>query len=480
MRQNGCYLSIGLLILAGCSPTQLSRAPQVTRMATAPQAISAGKNFERSRANSDPDGPFGDSPDDAAEFLRMQRWQGPGDFPVDRYQKARDQVRRSGRISLESRRKTTESLAKPADTLGTGWQALGPGNIGGRVRGIAIDPTNPAVIYAATATGGVWKTIDSGTTWLPLTDFLPVLSTSTLVMDPSTPTTLYLGTGEYQLWGNGIYKTTDGGATWNELPATDNAVAFNNFRNVNQIAIPATRPTHLYAATSNGLFSSVDSGITWTQAISPPPGGFERCNSVIARGDQPTDIVYAACGLYTNGAYIYSIYRNMDAAGAGTWDVVQSDPLMSSTVLAIAASAPQTIYALSATASNSQGMFPNALYALFQSTSNGDTGSWVKRADTTNPNSLTANILSRPNCGTAPGTPQPGQANYDLTMVVDPTNPNTVFVGGIDLFRSDDGGLTFGYENEGPNFVFAHNDQHALAFHPAYDGKGNQTLFCGQ
>jgi uncharacterized protein (TIGR03437 family) len=175
--------------------------------------------------------------------------------------------------------------------------------------------------------------------------------------------------------------------------------------------------------------------------------------------------------------YVYSIYANTDAAGTGTWNVVQSDPMMGTTVLAIAPSAPTTIYALSVTFATT-GPFYNALYAVFQSTSGGTAGTWVKKADTSDPASITANILSYPNCDYGNGSHH-GQGAYNLVMAVDPTNPNTVFVGGIDVFRSDDGGMTFGYADFGANQLFAHSDQHAMAFLPGYNGTSNQTLLIG-
>jgi photosystem II stability/assembly factor-like uncharacterized protein len=344
---------------------------------------------------------------------------------------------------------------------------------------LAIDPNNANNLYAASATGGVWNTTDGGQTWVPLTDFLPVLSAYSLVMDPSSSQTLYLGTGEWQLWGNGIYKTTNGGATWKELTATDNSVANSHFSYVHQIAISPARPSNLYAATDSGLFFSLDAGNTWNQALPQTAGASLACNSVVARGDQPTDIVYAACGSYnsTAGSNVYSIYANTDAAGAGAWNVVQSDPMMGTTVLAIAPSAPTTIYFLSVSSAIT-GPFYNALYAVFQSTAGGTAGTWVKKADTSDPTSITANILSYPNCDYGTGS-HSGQGAYNLVMAVDPTNPNTVFVGGIDLFRSNDGGATFGYADFGPGNATAHPDQHAIAFPPGYNGTTNQTVFVG-
>ena len=121
----------------------------------------------------------------------------------------------------------------------TGWTALGPGNIGGRTRAIAIDPTDTTRLYAAGVGGGVWRSTDSGDSWLPTDDLMANLAVCSLVMDPTGPNTLYAGTGEGFLnvdaiRGNGIFTTTDGGATWSQIASTS---ANADFFYVNALAI---------------------------------------------------------------------------------------------------------------------------------------------------------------------------------------------------------------------------------------------------
>jgi photosystem II stability/assembly factor-like uncharacterized protein len=412
--------------------------------------------------------PDSDSWREAAEFFQMKRWQGPGDFPVERYFAARDQGRRLPLYSLAGNQPAAKGERDA--TFGT-WQPLGPGNIGGRVRGLAIDPSTPTTMYAGTASGGVWKTINGGQTWTPLTDFLPVLTVSSLVMDPTNSQTLYLGTGEVAR-GAGIFKSTDGGQTWTQLPQT----ATSDFWFVYGLSIVGSRPTHLYAATASGIFFSTDAGATWKRALPVSTTSTLDCTSVKVRSDQPTDIVFAACGQFVNGLFTYSVYRNKDAAGSGTWETVQTDPKMSSTVLAFSPTKPDTVYAISVT-NDSQSEFRSALLAVYRSTQAGDTGTWVTRATAADPTSVTANILSYPSCP-YPAGDHHGQGGYNLDIAVDPTNPDVVFVAGIDLFRSDDGGATWGYA-DGGNRNYAHSDQHTLVFHPGYDGSANQTLFVG-
>ena len=164
-------------------------------------------------------------------------------------------------------------------------------------------------------------------------------------MHPSNSQILYLGTGEGGFRGEGIFKTTDGGQTWLQLPGTANS----NFWTVYQIAIHPKQPARLYAATGNGIYVSNDAGATWNRSYPAANGLFTSCTSLALRSDQAKDIVFAACGSFAASGFTYSILRNQDAAGTGLWGVVQSDPKMDATAIAISPIAPATIYAVSTT-----------------------------------------------------------------------------------------------------------------------------------
>jgi photosystem II stability/assembly factor-like uncharacterized protein len=106
-----------------------------------------------------------------------------------------------------------------------GWTWLRPGNISGRVRSILMHPTSTNIMWCGGVDGGVWKTTNSGTAWFPLDDFMANLAIACLAMDPTNPNVIYAGTGEGEynfdsIQGAGIFKTSDGGNTWNQLPAT--------------------------------------------------------------------------------------------------------------------------------------------------------------------------------------------------------------------------------------------------------------------
>ena len=409
--------------------------------------------------------------------FRSKRWRGPGDLPADRYRAAAAQIDRMPAYSIASSRFTTGRIS----SIEGSWEALGPDNVGGRTKALVIDPINPNTMYAGTATGGVWKTNDAGQTWSALTDTLPTLAVNSMAIDPSDHNILYVGTGEV-IPGAGIFKTTDGGQTWSQLSPTA------NFAYVYSLGISSSRPADIYAGTDTGLWSSLDGGVTWTQSL-PMPGG---CFSTAVRGDQPTDIVFAACSQDIGSplAYFpqepetsgllngYSIYRNSDGTSSN-WQMVFSAAEMGPTVLAVAPSAPDTIYAL-ASDINPKSSFEYALAGLFVSDQGGVIGTWQQRAGTSNPNSLTANILSYPQSsqGCTYNTIQGyiGQGAWNLGLAVDPTNSQVVFAAGPRLSRSQDGGRTFAGLITTPNVLF-HTDFHAFAFHPNYNGRANQTLF---
>ena len=171
------------------------------------------------------------------------------------------------------REATPSGLPKAAGLQPSQWQALGPSNVGGRVRALAFDPRNPARLLAGTASGGLWISPDAGATWSANNDFLPNLSISTIAFDPVNPSTVYAGTGEASagLVGVGVFRSADGGATWQYLPST-NPDLNADWLFVNRLAVHPTQPQVLLAAVTNaslasgGIYRSTDGGATWTRS----------------------------------------------------------------------------------------------------------------------------------------------------------------------------------------------------------------------
>ena len=431
-----------------------------------------------------------DQPGEAQEFFAQQRRPaGQTDVPVERYVTALARMEALPQYSTAENRFSPPRAelrhadgSLPAEALGS-WTPLGPGNVGGRTRSLVIDPTNPAVIYVGGVAGGVWKTVNGGASWIPQSDLLPRIAIGSLAMDPSNPQVLYAGTGEGTfnldaVRGLGIWKTTNGGASWLPIAATTTGA---DFHFVSDLVVSPKNGNRVYAATRTGVFRSLDGGVTWL-AIFRPTQQENGCLDLALRTDKPNDILFAACGNFEQGA----IFRSLEAESAAvSFTQVLADPGMARASLALAPSNQNVIYALSA--SFKAGNFEHGLHKVFRSASGGNPGSWKSQNSNTNAKPLNRLLLSNAvfasfvPCGFGGTNQFFNQGWYDNVVAVDPTNPNVVFAGGIDLWRSEDGGknwglISFWWATPGSS-PFAHADQHVIAFHPQYNGTSNQTVF---
>jgi BNR/Asp-box repeat. len=425
-----------------------------------------------------------DSYKEAAEFYLLKRTPPGEELPVERYLAAKLHAERMPLYSLAQRRFVTApgKLATRNASLGA-WQALGPGNIGGRTRSLLINPADPKIMYAGSVGGGVWKTTDSGTTWNPLSDLLPSIGIGSMAMDPQDPNVLYAGTGESytnlqrgdSIRGMGIFKSTDAGATWNQLPGT----AVSPYYYVNKIVISPNDSGRIYAATGSGIFISQDAGATWRNALSRT-GANNGCQDLVIRTDQPVDYLFAACGGSSFGTP--AVFRNTNAAAGGQWEAVLATDHMGRTSLALAPSSQSTVYALAASTESGDNL--SGLLAVYRSDANGDAGTWNTQTSNQDGNRLNTALLTNPReafadvCTNGKAT-YFNQGDYDNTIAVDPVNPDVVWAGGIDLFRSDDGGRNWGiasfWQAGAPQL--SHADNHGIVFAPGYNGGDNQTLF---
>lgn len=433
-----------------------------------------------------------DGPAEAARYYLQKRLpEGETELPVDRYFEAQEQMGRMPQFSslLDRQWNSQTELrnemrgAPEQQKLGT-WSSLGPGNIGGRTRAMLVHPQNPSIFYAAGVAGGVWKSTNAGASWTPISDLIANIAVVSLAFDPKNPNVIYAGTGEGFLnsdgvRGAGIFKTTDAGQTWKRLESTTTS----SFYYVHDLVVSPNESMRVYAGTANGVWRSLDGGETWTPVL--PTTLTVGCTDLAIRTDKTTDYLYSACGSFVQA----TIYRNTDAAGTGTWDAVLSESGMGRTAIAIAPSNQNIVYAV--TTEYRSSLYTHALYAFFRSTSSGDSGSWVARVrNSESGNKLGRSILSVPpqaagtDCKYATSDNFSGQSWYNLTIAVDPVDENRVWVGGVDLFRSDDGGVNWGlagFSYVGANFGLGptHPDQHVILFHPQYNGTTNQQMFVG-
>jgi photosystem II stability/assembly factor-like uncharacterized protein len=154
-------------------------------------------------------------------------------------------------------------------------RCIGPGNMGGRICDIAVVEKRPAVIYLAAATGGIWKTTNHGSTWEPVFDSQPHISTGAVAVSQSNPDIVWVGTGEANArnsvsWGDGVYKSTDGGKTWKHMGLADT-------QHIGRVVIHPTNPDIVYVAAlghlwgpnkERGLYKTSDGGNTWEKSKS--------------------------------------------------------------------------------------------------------------------------------------------------------------------------------------------------------------------
>ncbi len=415
-----------------------------------------------------------DSPDAAAAYFAAKR----GNVDV---------VARWSDAAAAIRSQSHNRIASNAAITREPWQFLGPGNIGGRTRALVIDPNDTNTIYAGAVSGGIFKTTNGGITWRAIGDAMNNLAVATLVMSPADSKTLFAGTGEgyfredvrgtdVPIRGDGIFVTHDGGDSWTQLASTKNR---EDFYWINKLVVSAHDPRRLYAATRTGVWRSRDEGASWTRILDTNVKG--GCLDLALRPKSDGDYALASCGIFTPA----TIYLAKNAESDAAWAEVLTSPSMSRTSLAFAPSDPSIVYALSAR--NVSGEYDQSLLAVYRSEHAGEAGSWIAKQtyDGARPGSLllsNAFTETTPECNESPTKGSViGMGWHCNTIAVDPLDPNRVWAGGVDMFRSDDGGATWGeasywWSNTNAG-GFSHADHHAIVFDPHYDGAGNQRMY---
>ncbi|WP_052713088.1 rhombosortase-dependent cadherin domain-containing protein [Pseudoalteromonas rubra] len=423
-----------------------------------------------------------DKPKEAQEFYIAQRLpKGAQTLPTEKYSKALAQIKTMQRYSLADNKVVFDYRPRVNSVDGINreigqWEELGPGNIGGRTRTLIIHPTEHDIMYTAGVAGGVWKTTDAGQSWTPMSDLATNLAVTTLTFAPNDPNTIYAGTGEGffnadALRGDGIFKSTDGGVTWEQLEATAGNELFHY---TNKIVFSENDPSTLYAATRGGVQRSKDSGASW-ETVFVAEDAAVGCTDLTLVDDGDKDVLVTACGSFDTGG----IHRSAD--GGDDWAAVLAVPNQGRSTIAVAPSDNNIMYALLANI-NDHGM-----EAVYKSEDKGLTWNATVTRDSADDYSklLLSNTVYGlfPQCGYGPEPQFYNQGWYDNIIAVDPVNPDVVWTGGIDTFRSDDGGKTFvptsiwWFSMDHP--LYAHADQHTIVFHPAYDGVNNTTMFVG-
>jgi hypothetical protein len=357
------------------------------------------------------------------------------------------------------------------------------------INAIVTHPTNPDILYVADEGGGVWKTYDATAAtphWLPLTDTLGGTFSGALAMDPYSPEILYLGLGSYNRGEPGITYTRDGGATWADLTfltapsGTSTATALW----VHDIKIDPKNSSNVLAATDIGLYRSTNAGVSWAR-VAPPhtevSTNLDQAWSIAWIGGSSW-LVTATTGLTdaTTGALTalpgdLGLWRSDD--GAVTWTLVTTavpGKGLGRATLAVAPSTlgdPKTTRIYLAAGNNDETT--DSQRDVFRSDDGGK--SFVGLGV----NSSGAPVNPAAPAGWPSGFQQgdldffKSQATYNQALVVDPRDPDTLFIGGqLAHGRSTDGGLTWAVMSHGYPVVptglpYVHPDFHAMAISTA-------------
>ena len=323
---------------------------------------------------------------------------------------------------------------------GLAWREVGPTIMGGRVADVAVVESNPSIFYVGAATGGVWKTVNHGTTFEPIFEDQPTASIGDVTLSQSNPNIVWVGTGEPQNrqsspWGNGVYKSTDGGRVWTHM-------GLSNTHHISRIQIHHTNPDVVYVAAvghlwgpnpERGVYRTMDGGKTWELVLFVD----ENTGAIdLAMDPNDAETIFAAMYQRRRTGYGFSgggpgsgIYRTSD--GGDSWDEMTEglpEGNKGRIGLSIYRQNSNIVFAI-VEARPGQGVYRSVDRGL----------TWEHLSDTNN----------RP--------------MYYSQIRVDPNDPERIYTGGSRLYRSSDGGKNFTPDASAD----VHLDHHAIWIDPA-------------
>lgn len=322
------------------------------------------------------------------------------------------------------------------------FREIGPAVMGGRIDDFAVVPDNPNIVFVGVASGGVWKTINNGTTWEPVFDKEAVSTIGDIAIAPSDPSVVWVGTGEpnnrqSSSWGDGAYKSLDGGKTWQKtgLAAATHHIGRIVVHPKNPDVVYVAALGHLWGANpERGVYKTTDGGKTWAQVLKIND---DTGVSDIAMDPQSPDILYAAAYErrrtpygFNGGGPHSAIYKTVD--GGATWKKLtkglpyENGGDTGRIGLDIYRKDPNIVYAV---VQHEKG-------GTFRSEDKGET--WKKMGDT---------------------NPRP---SYYSQIRIDPNNDLRVWELGAQMFYSEDGGKKFATDR----VKGIHGDFHAMWIDP--------------
>ena len=379
-----------------------------------------------------------------------------------------------------------------SDPLLNSWQSFGPDSAlggcssvvgNGRVNKVRVDPNDATRLFAATPGGGIWRK-EADNPWTQLCsdtlatfgDTIPNIGMSDIAIDFNNSNVLYAASGDHDGFDNysvGVYKSVDGGASWSlSYDANDGnygtqtllqdwygySSAQNGKPNftISRILISPDVSTKIVASTRQGILYTDDAGASWQMATQT--GGAALTTEFHDLEFKPGD----ANIMYAGGEGEF--WRSLDAGVTWSETTITNDPDMKRTAIAVAPSEPNWVYLVAVGAN--RGLFGENLFksqkGIYKSIDSGATWSVVASTDPEgHPNILTSSLY---------GNGSGGQGNYDLCIAVAPNNANSIFVGGVNLWNSPDGGGTWNQianwqtVSSNPTLAHVHADHHGLTF----------------
>jgi photosystem II stability/assembly factor-like uncharacterized protein len=353
------------------------------------------------------------------------------------------------------------------------WSAVGPsgiisgfpahwGQMSGRVRGIAVHPTDANIVYIGAAAGGIWKTTNGGLNWTNVGDNLASLTFGSIAIDPNDPNTVYAGAGEI-MWsfnplvyeGKGLYKTTNAGTSWTQITN-----GFGLQTHFGDLEVSPHNSNILFAALGSGnwytgnlgnegVWRSTDAGATWTRTLNTA----DAFDVIV----HPTNanIVYASVGggLTTAGFYV--------STNGGTSFTVSNTGLPATSAIdriqiSLSTSSPTTIYAV---------IYDNSLGTrAYKSTNSGSSWSQISAGTQLG--------------GTYNGSSWYDQGWYDLCIAANPSNANVVYIGNVEIHRTTNGSAFSPVRIPAGTVAWdspMHVDYHKIVFAPS----NNNVIYVG-